>query len=378
MKKYKIITLFGTRPELIRLSCILNDFDKKFNHITVNTMQNYNINLNKIFFKDLNIRKPNYEIKIKEKNSINFISKIILEANKIFSKENPDAVFLLGDTNTSLVSICAKRKKIPIFHYEAGNRCFDQRVPEELNRKIVDHLADINLTYSEEARQNLLREGVPSNSVFNVGSPLREVFENNKAKVFKSKIMNLYDLKKNDFFLVSFHRQENLESEIIFENFIKFLFYLVKRYKKQIIFSAHPRTYEKLKNNKKLLDLKKIKILNPLSYSDYLNLQLNSKLVFSDSGTINEEADLLKFKAINIRENHERHEAMTKGSTIMSGLNLKDLCACTEFILNEKNFFDKYYDGVSDYSVKNVSQNISRIITSYINSVNRNTWKKSK
>lgn len=376
MKKYKIITLFGTRPELIRLSCILNDFDEKFNHITVNTMQNYNINLNKIFFKDLNIRKPNYEIKIKEKNSINFISKIILEANKIFFKENPDAVFILGDTNTSLVSICAKRKKIPIFHYEAGNRCFDQRVPEELNRKIVDHLADINLTYSEEARQNLLREGFPSNSVFNIGSPLREVFENNKAKVFKSKIMNLYELKKNDFFLVSFHRQENLESEIIFENFIKFLIYLVKRYKKQIIFSAHPRTYEKLKNNKKLLDLKKIKILNPLSYSDYLNLQLNSKLVFSDSGTINEEADLLKFKAINIRENHERHEAMTKGSTIMSGLNLKDLCACTEFILSEKDYFDKHYDGVRDYSVKNVSQSISRIITSYINSVNRNTWKK--
>ena len=376
MKKYKIITLFGTRPELIRLSCILNDFDEKFNHITVNTMQNYNKNLNKIFFKDLNIRKPNYEIKIKEKNSINFISKIILEANKIFFKENPDAVFILGDTNTSLVSICAKRKKIPIFHYEAGNRCFDQRVPEELNRKIVDHLADINLTYSEEARQNLLREGFPSNSVFNIGSPLREVFENNKAKVFKSKIMNLYELKKNDFFLVSFHRQENLESEIIFENFIKFLIYLVKRYKKQIIFSAHPRTYEKLKNNKKLLNLKKIKILNPLSYSDYLNLQLNSKLVFSDSGTINEEADLLKFKAINIRENHERHEAMTKGSTIMSGLNLKDLCACTEFILSEKNYFDKHYDGVRDYSVKNVSQSISRIITSYINSVNRNTWKK--
>ena len=376
MKKYKIITLFGTRPELIRLSCILNDFDEKFNHITVNTMQNYNKNLNKIFFKDLNIRKPNYEIKIKEKNSINFISKIILEANKIFFKENPDAVFILGDTNTSLVSICAKRKKIPIFHYEAGNRCFDQRVPEELNRKIVDHLADINLTYSEEARQNLLREGFPSNSVFNIGSPLREVFENNKAKVLKSKIMNLYELKKNDFFLVSFHRQENLESEIIFENFIKFLIYLVKRYKKQIIFSAHPRTYEKLKNNKKLLNLKKIKILNPLSYSDYLNLQLNSKLVFSDSGTINEEADLLKFKAINIRENHERHEAMTKGSTIMSGLNLKDLCACTEFILSEKNYFDKHYDGVRDYSVKNVSQSISRIITSYINSVNRNTWKK--
>ena len=375
MKKYKVITLFGTRPEIIRLSSIVKNFDKNFDHVIVNTMQNYSSNLNKIFFKDLNIRKPDYEIKIKEKNAIQFISKILLEADKIFSKENPDAVFILGDTNTSLVSLSAKRKKIPIFHFEAGNRCFDERVPEELNRKIVDHISDVNLTYSEEARQNLIREGIAPKCVFNVGSPMLEVFETNKNKILKSKVMKSYKLEKNNFFLISFHRQENLENELTLNNFINFILYLEKKYKNKIIFSTHPRTYEKIKKFKKLNSSKLVKILQPLSYSDYLNLQLNSKLVLSDSGTINEEADLLKFKAINVRENHERHEAMTKGSTVMSGLNLKDLIFCSNFILNEKEYFEKY-DQVKDYRTKNVSQNISRIIASYINSINRNTWKK--
>jgi len=375
MKKYKIITIFGTRPEIIRLSCILKSFDKNFNHIMFNTMQNYDDNLNKIFFKDLQIRDPDYKIKIKEKNSVNFISKIILESNKIFLKEKPDAVFILGDTNSALTAISAKKNKIPIFHYEAGNRSFDQRVPEEINRKIVDHLSDINLTYSEESRNNLIREGVSSSNIFNVGSPLLEIFNQNKIKILKSKIMKHHLLKQNDFFLVSFHRQENLENFNNFNNFCNFLEYLEKKYRKKIIFSAHPRTFEKIKLRKKLKTSSLIKILKPLPYTDYLNLQINSKLVFSDSGTINEEADLLKFKAINIRENHERHEAMSKGSSLMSGLNFDDLIKFTNFMINEKEYF-KNYDNVKDYQVDNVSQKISRIVISYINNINRNIWKK--
>ena len=376
MKKYKVITIFGTRPEIIRLSSIVRDFDKKFNHIMINTMQNYDKNLNKIFFEDLNIRKSNYTIKIKENNAINFISKIILEADKIFLKEKPDAIFILGDTNSALTAISAKKNKIPIFHYEAGNRSFDLRVPEEVNRKVVDHLSDINLTYSEESRNNLIREGINPQNVFNVGGPLNEVYQYNKKKIIKSKIMESYSLKNDDFFLISFHRQENLEDKNILNNFYKFLSYLEKKHKKKIIFSTHPRTFEKIKKNKLIKNSKLIKILKPFSYTDYLNLQMNAKLVFSDSGTINEEADILRFKAINIRENHERHEAMTKGSTIMSGLKLNDLILCTEFILKEKNFFENY-ENVQDYKVNNVSQRISRIVISYINNVNRNTWKKN-
>tara|TARA_B100001175_G_scaffold295481_1_gene283568 strand:+ start:10648 stop:11778 length:1131 start_codon:yes stop_codon:yes gene_type:complete len=376
MKKYKIITLFGTRPEIIRLSSIINDFDKKFLHITVNTMQNYDVNLNKIFFSDLKIREPNYKIKLKEKNAVTFISKIIFEANKIFLKEKPDAIFLLGDTNSALTAISAKKNKIPIFHYEAGNRSFDSRVPEEINRKIVDHLSDVNLTYSEESRNNLIREGMHPHNIFNVGGPLLEVYEKNKKKILNSNVMKKNSLKKDDFFVISFHRQENLSEKDIFNNFCKFIIYLEKKYKKKIIFSTHPRTYEKIKKINKIKNSNLIKILKPLSYTDYLNLQMNAKIVFSDSGTINEEADLLNFKAINIRENHERHEAMTKGTTIMSGLEVDDLIKCTEYLLNEKNFF-KNYDRVKDYKVNNVSQNISRIIISYINNINRNIWKKN-
>ncbi|MDB9773763.1 UDP-N-acetylglucosamine 2-epimerase (non-hydrolyzing) [Candidatus Pelagibacter sp.] len=376
MKKYKIITLFGTRPEIIRLSSIIKDFDKKFNHIMINTMQNYDTNLNKIFFKDLNLRKPNYEIKIKEKNAIQFISSVLIEADKIFLKEKPDAVFILGDTNSALAAISAKRNKIPIFHYEAGNRSFDQRVPEEINRKVVDHLSDINLTYSEESRNNLIRENVDPNKIFNVGNPLPEVYENNKEKVINSDIMNSLSLTKNQFFLVSFHRQENLEDLKIINNFCNFLLHLVKKYKLKVIFSVHPRALEKFKRIKSIKKSTLIKLLKPLSYTDYLNLQISAKLVFSDSGTINEEADLLNFKAINVRENHERHEAMTKGSTIMSGLNLDDLIRCTEFMINEKNYFQNY-NPVQDYKFNKVSQNISRIVVSYINNVNRNTWKKN-
>lgn len=378
MKKFKVITVLGTRPEIIRLSRIIDKFDKSFKHILVNTNQNYDTNLNKIFFKDLEIRKANYNLKIAGKSSIQTISKILVEVEKIIQKERPDAFFVLGDTNSSYSLLVAKKYKIPTFHYEAGNRCFDMRVPEELNRKLIDSISDINLTYSENAKNFLLSEGFPINRVLNIGSPMKEVIKYYENKIHLSTILRKLKIEKNKYFLFSFHREENLDDENNLRNFILLINKIYNKYKIPIIISTHPRTRKKInlfiKKNK---TNKNILFLNPLSFSDYNNLQLNSLLVLSDSGTINEETAILKFLSINLRENNERHEAMEESITLMSTLNLKIIFNQIEYLLNNrsKNF---RINLVKDYEIDNVSEKITRSILSYTPYVNREIWKKKE
>lgn len=378
MKKFKVVTVLGTRPEIIRLSRIIDKFDKSFTHILVNTNQNYDSNLNKIFFKDLEIRKANYNLKVVGKTSIQTISKILIEVEKIIQKEKPDAFFVLGDTNSSYSLLVAKKYKIPTFHYEAGNRCFDMRVPEELNRKLIDTISDINLTYSVNAKNFLLNEGFPINRVLTIGSPMKEVIKHYEKKIFSSRILDKLKIKKNKYFLFSFHREENLDDESNLKNFTLLIEKIYKKYKIPVIISTHPRTRKKInlfikktKNNKNIL------FLNPLSFSDYNNLQLNSLLVLSDSGTINEETSILKFLSINLRENTERHEAMEESVTLMSTLNIKTIFNQIEYLLSN---VDKKFkiNCVQEYEVDNVSEKITRSIISYTPYVNREIWKKKE
>ena len=376
-KKLTVMTILGTRPEIIRLSRIIFALDKNTNHIIVHTGQNYDYELNKVFFDDLRIRTPDYFLDSANHNNglAKTIGNIIYFADKIIEKLKPDALLVLGDTNSCLSVIPAKRRKIPIFHIEAGNRCFDLRVPEEINRKIVDHTSDINLTYSAIAREYLISEGVDSDMVINVGSPMKEVLEFHKNEIESSNILQKYNLKTEKYFLVSAHREENIENPILFKKLINSLNYLSVEYNLPIIFSTHPRTKKKIDKEKcKLNNL--IKLLKPQGYFDYLKLQLNSKVVLSDSGSISEESSILNFPAINIREAHERPEAMEEGSVMMSGLDYKRIKQCISIIENEKIMGISPPKIVRDYSSQNVSQKVLRIIQSYTDYVNRKVWKK--
>ena len=369
--KLKIITLFGTRPEIIRLSRIINKFDSIFENILVNSNQNFSYELNKIFFKDLSIRKPNYTFKKSNYNAIENISIMLKEFNQICLKEKPDACILLGDTNTSILSYVCKRHKIPIFHIEAGNRSFDQRVPEEINRKIVDHLADVNLTYSQISKSNLLRENLNPDRVIVIGSPLKEVYDFYKKKIFKSKILTNLKIKKNNFFLVSFHREENLDNKENFRNFIDLMTFLVSEFKIPIIVSTHFRLKKKLEiliQNKKL---KNIKFLAPFSYTDYCKLQLSSKIIFSDSGSLTEETSIMKLKSINIRDSQERHEGFEEGIVPLTGLNLKMIKNAIKYVLAKKNQIGV----VKDYeNGKNASTKCVAIVISFIDQINKKNW----
>jgi len=363
LKKIKVITVVGTRPEIIRLSSIIKKLELHTNidHILVHTGQNYDYELNQIFFKDLELPQPKYKIFSKSTDSIITITEIIKKVDQIIKKEKPDAFLILGDTNSCLSAISAKKNKIPIFHYEAGNRCYDEQVPEEVNRKIVDQISDINLTYSNEARQNLIREGKHPSTIFNIGSPMLEVINANSKKIRKSKILRTLKLKKNKFILCSFHREENVENEKRLVVFLELLNYLVKKYKIKILISCHPR----LKNKLKITKIKKnIKIVKPLSFSDYIKLQKNSRLVISDSGTISEETSILKFKSVNIRETHERHESMEEGTVPMTSFNFNQLINVVESVMQNK---DELINTCSDYQKTNISIIICRIILSYIN-----------
>ena len=320
MNKLKVMTIVGTRPEIIRLSRIISKLDRFCEHTLVHTGQNYDYELNEIFFEDLEIRKPDYYLNSSDANATRTIGKILISVDDILEKVNPEAILVLGDTNSCISLIAAKKRKIPTFHFEAGNRCFDMRVPEEINRKIVDHTADINITYSTIARDYLLAEGLPKDMVIKVGSPMLEVLNFYKKKIESSKILDELGIKKNNYFVASIHREENINSK----NFLKIteiLNNLEKKYNLPIIVSTHPRTRNKIKElNYKFQE--KIRFLKPLSYSNYVNLQINSKAVLSDSGTINEESSILNFPALNIREAHERPEAMEEASVMMTGVNL--------------------------------------------------------
>tara|TARA_B110000008_G_scaffold265312_1_gene290360 strand:+ start:1300 stop:2424 length:1125 start_codon:yes stop_codon:yes gene_type:complete len=363
LKKIKILTVVGTRPEIIRLSSIIKKMDlhKNIEHILIHTGQNYDYELNQIFFKDLNLKQPKYKIFSKSKNNIITITEIIKKVNTIVKKEKPDAFFILGDTNSCLAAISAKKNKVPIFHYEAGNRCYDEEVPEEVNRKIVDQISDINLTYSNEARQNLIREGKHPSTIFNIGSPMFEVINDNLKKIKKSKILKSLKLKKNQFILASFHREENVENNKRLKTFLDLLSYLIKKYKLKVLISCHPRLQNKLKN----LKIKNnIKISKPLSFSDYINLQKNSRLVISDSGTISEETSILKFNSVNIRETHERHESMEEGTVPMTSFDFNQMLNVVESVMSNKN---EKINTCSDYNKSNISVIICRIILSYLN-----------
>ncbi len=375
MSKIKLVTVVGTRPELIRLSRTIPKLDLFYDHILVHTGQNYDYELNEIFFKDLGIRKPNYFLKAAGKNSIETIGKVIIEVNKILIKEKPNAVFVLGDTNSCLSLLAAKKNKIPTFHMEAGNRCFDQRVPEEINRKIVDHIADINLTYSSISRNYLINEGINPERCITVGSPMFEIINFYKNKIKKSKILTHLKLKKQRYLLLSIHREENIDIQKNFNAVVKILNKLAVLYKSPIIVSTHPRTRNKIKN-KKIKFHKNIIFLKPLSFTDYNNLQINSIATLSDSGTINEESSILNFPALNIRESHERLEAMEEGAVIMTGLKIENIISSLNIIKNQKRGSLRTIHIPKDYNTNNVSDKVVRIIMSHIDYVNRKLWLK--
>jgi len=372
MKKLKIITILGTRPEIIRLSKLIKLLDKEVDHKLLHTGQNYDYELNQIFFNDLGIKKPKFQLSVKKnKSAVENISKILSNVEKIFIKERPDAVIVLGDTNSCLSAYTAKRLKIPIFHIEAGNRCYDQRVPEEINRRIIDHISDINVTYSERAKENLLRENISPDTIFKIGSPLYEVYQSYSKEINKSEILKKLSLEKEKYFLISVHREENLDNKNNFDKFLNLLFYLEKRNKEKIIVSTHPRTIKKLKK----IEIKrftKIVFAKPFSYTDYCSLQMNSKIVFSDSGSITEEANIMNFKAINLRNTNERQEGMNHGAVPMVHFNIERIENLIQYFENKKSETDT----IKDYVSPNFSKIFYNILISYIDYVNQNTWKK--
>ena len=373
MKKIKVMTIVGTRPEIIRLSRIIEKLDLYAEHTLVHTGQNYDYELNKIFFEDLNLRAPNYFTNSAKETSSETIGQIIIDIDKVLSRVNPDAVLVLGDTNSALSILAAKKKKIPTFHMEAGNRCFDMRVPEEINRKIIDHISDVNITYSTIARDYLLREGLNPDLVIKSGSPMKEVLNHNMDRILNSKILSDLNLKKEEFFLVSFHREENIDNELNLNKILQILNKLEEIYKLPIIVSTHPRSRKKIEG-KKLGSL--IKLLKPLSFSNYNFLQINSKAVISDSGTISEESSILNFPAINLREAHERPEAMEEASVIMVGLNIDRVFQALNIINNQKRRSQRSLRIVKDYDYDNISEKIVRLIISYTDYVNNQIWKK--
>ncbi len=374
MKKLKVLTVVGTRPEIIRLACILQKLDASsaIDHILVHTGQNYDYELNEVFFEDLGLRKPDHFLNAAGKNATETAGQILINIDPVLEQEQPDAFLVLGDTNSCLCAIAAKKRHIPIFHMEAGNRCFDQRVPEESNRKIVDHISDINLTYSSIAREYLLREGLPADRIIKTGSPMYEVLYQYMPKIEKSDMLERLQLEKGKFFVVSAHREENIASEKNFCNLVEILNSIAEKYNYPVIVSCHPRT-RKMIEKKGITFHPNVRLMKPMSLSDYNHLQLNANAVLSDSGTISEESSILNFRALNIREAHERPEAMEEASVMMVGLNpervMQGLAELQNQNLEQRNFRPVY-----DYSMPNVSDKVVRIIISYTDYVKRVVW----
>ncbi|MDA9882927.1 UDP-N-acetylglucosamine 2-epimerase (non-hydrolyzing) [Flavobacteriaceae bacterium] len=372
MNQLRVLTIVGTRPEIIRLSRIILRLENSnsIDHILLHTGQNYDHELNEIFFNDLGLRSPDYLLKTAGVSFADTLSEILKQTDKLLDEIQPQALIILGDTNSALTSILAKRKKIPIFHLEAGNRCFDERVPEEINRKIVDHISDINLTYSSIAREHLIREGIKSDRIIKIGSPLKEVLNAYSKKIARSTILNKLEVKKEKYFVLSCHREENID--LNFNKVINIIDSVSKHYKLPIIFSVHPRTKKKIDSEKIKFD-SLVKLIDPLGYIDYINLQINSSLVISDSGTISEESSILNFNAINLRESHERPEAMEDPSLVMSGLNIERVIQSIDSVLETPSNPSKI---VRDYNEDNVSTKVERILLSYTDYVNRVVWQK--
>jgi len=376
-KKIHLLTVVGTRPEIIRLSSIINRLNdsKSIKHTLVHTGQNYDYNLNEVFFKDLNISKPNIFLESASDSPSKTIGNILITIDSVLDDLKPDALLILGDTNSCLSAIAAKKKKIPIFHFEAGNRCFDQRVPEETNRKIVDHIADINLTYSDIARDYLLNEGLHPDRIIKVGSPMFEVLSTQKKAINSSKILTKLKLNSGEYFLISCHREENVDNNKNFQLLIESLNELANKYKMPIIFPIHPRT-KKIYEKSRLNADKLVKFIDPLGFIDYNKLQIESFVVLSDSGTIFEESSILNFRALNIRESHERPEAIEETSVIVTGLKIERILQGIKILENQTTGNERNINIVSDYNISNVSTKIERIILSHIDFVNRVVWQK--
>lgn len=375
MKKLKVMTVAGTRPELIRLSLIIRKLDEFCDHVLVHTGQNYDFELNEVFFSDLGIRKPDYFLNAAGASSAETIGNVIIAVDKVLDEVKPEAVLVLGDTNSGMAIMPAKRRKIPTFHMEAGNRCFDQRVPEEINRRIIDHMSDVNLTYSTIAREYLMREGLPADLVIKTGSPMFEVLDYFRPQIEASDVLERLGLKEHAFFVVSAHREENVDSEKNFVKLVESLNTVAETYQMPVIVSTHPRTQKRVD----ALGVKfhgHVRLLKPLGFMDYNKLQLSAKAVLSDSGTINEESSILNFPALNLREAYERPEGMEEGAVMMVGVNSERLLQALAVLDKQPRGDERLLRLVNDYSMPNVSDKIVRIIHSYTDYVNRVVWKK--
>jgi len=373
----KVMTLLGTRPELIKMSCVIREFDKFTNHVLVHTGQNYDYELNQIFFDDLQIRKPDYFLGVSGKNAAQSISQVIAKSDDILEKENPDALLLYGDTNSCLAVIAAKRRKIPVFHMEAGNRCFDQRVPEELNRKVLDHLSDINLVLTEHARRYLIAEGLRPETIIKTGSHMNEVLDHYRVEIESSDALRKMNLQPRKYVIVSSHREENVDSTENLNDLIVTLKELANTYDVPVIVSTHPRTQKRLDAMSIGPIDTRVRFLKPFGFFDYIKLQMEALCVVSDSGTITEEASLLNLPAITIRNTHERPEGMDVGTLIMTGLKKDRVLEAVKVIIEQHDYEKRVMSSVEDYEAINVSKKILRIVLSYTDYVNRTVWHKS-
>ncbi|MEI6048933.1 MAG: UDP-N-acetylglucosamine 2-epimerase (non-hydrolyzing) [Bacteroidota bacterium] len=377
MKKIKVLTVVGTRPEIIRLSRVISKLDttEAIDHVLVHTGQNHDYELNEIFFRDLELPKPDYFLNAAGGTAAETIGKVIINIDPVLEKEQPDAFLVLGDTNSCLCAIPAKKRKIPIFHMEAGNRCFDQRVPEETNRKIVDHISDINLTYSDIAREYLLHEGIPADRIIKTGSPVFEVLNHFLPKIRESKALSELGLEKERYFIISSHREENINSDRNFGELVNTINSIAENYSMPVIVSTHPRTRKQIEQTGAKFH-KSVILGKPFGFLDYINLQMNAFAVLSDSGTISEESSVLNFPALNLREAHERPEAMEEASVMMVGLKYDRILQGLSVLQNQKRKNERSSRPVGDYSMPDVSGKVVRIILSYIDYVNTNVWKK--
>jgi UDP-N-acetylglucosamine 2-epimerase (non-hydrolysing) len=371
----KVATILGTRPEIIRLSRVIAALDRYTDHVLIHTGQNYDYELNQVFFEDLEIRRPDYFLRAAGRNAAETIGLVISKSSDILAKVKPDAVLILGDTNSCLAALSAKRLKIPVFHMEAGNRCFDERVPEEINRRIVDHISDINLPYSDIAREYLLREGIAPDRIIKTGSPMYEVLTHYRSKIDRSDVLARLRLTENDYFVVSAHREENIDSPEQVRKLARVLSELVAKYALRVIFSMHPRTRKRLESSGvKMPD--EVELMKPLGFCDYVHLQMNAKATLSDSGTISEESSILNFPALNIREAHERPEGMEEGAVMMTGLEWNRVAEGLTILETQGRDVTRTLRVVGDYAVPNVSEKVLRIVESYTDYVDRVVWHK--
>lgn len=371
----KVMTIVGTRPEIIKLSCVIEELDKYTDHLLVHTGQNYDYELNEIFFEGMKIRKPDIFLEVAEKTAAGTIGNVIIKTDELIKEQKPDAVLLYGDTNSCLAVISAKRNQVPVFHMEAGNRCFDQRVPEELNRKVIDHLSDINLVLTEHARRYLIREGIAPETIIKTGSSMKEVLRKQQKSIQESKVLQELKLTEKNYFVLSIHREENVDSKENFANLLDSVNSVAAQYQIPIVFSTHPRTRKKLQDMQYEFS-PLVLFMKPLSFADYITLQKNAFCTISDSGTITEESSLLHFPAITVRQAHERPEGMDEGTLIMSGLDGKSVLESIRCVTSQAAEVPDGIRTIPDYKVENVAEKVVRIIMSYTGYVNRTVWRK--